>query len=408
MNKTVKTMVCCITLLASVLAFWACYNPTNAPFPTLPTTGTASVTLGNVTTTATPSTTSTLAPTPTVMTTIPLAPSLNTIATYALFGGSAGMTNQGNVSVITGNIGTTAASSLITGFHNATTAYTETAANVAAVSGTVNFSGTAATQAASDLQAAYTDLAARSGGVDPGAGQLGGLTLYSGVYKASSGAFRITGSDLTLDAQGNADAVWIFQMTSSLSVGTATTTQTINLVNGALAKNVFWQVGSAATINAAGGGVMVGTIITNAGLAFSTAGKTAITTLNGQALSLSASVTLVNTCINAPGMPGANLILIGSATGDVTPSLSGGGYIRVQNNGAHVDATQSGTGTINLVNNGGVVTATNTGAGVMTILNTATAAVTITYAGDAAVTVAASGTSALTLSWSDGLAHSYP
>jgi len=77
--------------------------------------------------------------------------------------------------------------------------------------------------------------------------------------------------------------------------------QSVILVNGAQAKNVYWQVGSAATINAAGGGTMEGTIISQAGAAFSTAGNTTVVTLNGRVLSLNASVTLVDTVINVPG-----------------------------------------------------------------------------------------------------------
>jgi hypothetical protein len=72
------------------------------------------------------------------------------------------------------------------------------------------------------------------------------------------------------------------------------------LANGAQAKNVFWQVGSAATINAGGGGTMVGTIIARTGITFSTAGALAVTTLNGRAISLGPVVTLVNTVINVP------------------------------------------------------------------------------------------------------------
>jgi len=73
------------------------------------------------------------------------------------------------------------------------------------------------------------------------------------------------------------------------------------LVNGAQAKNVFWQVGSAATINAGGGGTMVGTIIAQAGVSISTPGNVTVVTLNGRALSLGASVTMVNTVVNVPG-----------------------------------------------------------------------------------------------------------
>ena len=124
--------------------------------------------------------------------------------------------------------------------------------------------------------------------------------LAPGTYEAAGGSFLITGTDLTLDAQGNANAIWVFQMASSLTVGAPGAPRNIILVNGAQAKNVFWQVGSSATINAAGGGTMVGTIIASAGVTFSTAGNAAITTLNGRALGLNASVTVVNTVVNVP------------------------------------------------------------------------------------------------------------
>ena len=76
--------------------------------------------------------------------------------------------------------------------------------------------------------------------------------------------------------------------------------QSIILAGGAQAKNVYWQVGSFATINAAGGGTMVGTIMSQAGASFSTVGNVNLVTLNGRAISLGASVTLVNTVINVP------------------------------------------------------------------------------------------------------------
>jgi len=159
-----------------------------------------------------------------------------------------------------------------------------------------------ATQAATDTLTAYNAISPASmpGGTDPGAGQLGGLTLTPGIYKAAGGSFLFTGSDLTLDAQGDANAIWVFQMASSLTVGGPAAPRNIILTNGAQAKNVFWYVGTAATINAAGGGTMVGTIIASAGVTFSTAGNSAVTTLNGRALALSASVTMVNTVINVP------------------------------------------------------------------------------------------------------------
>jgi hypothetical protein len=112
----------------------------------------------------------------------------------------------------------------------------------------------------------------------------------------------IQGGDLTLDAQGDANAVWVFQMATTLLVGGpgASLPQSIILKNGAQAKNIFWQVGSFATINAAGGGAMAGTIISQEGASFSTVGNASIVTLNGRVISLGPSVTLVNTVINVP------------------------------------------------------------------------------------------------------------
>jgi hypothetical protein len=248
--------------------------------------------------------------------------SLGTAAPFgALGGGSAGMTNSGILTVINGDIGTTAASTLVTGFHDTSPGctYTETALNMGAVNGLIYTApppptvacpgeGTAATfakaqQAHADALTAYNALVAKPAGPDPGAGNLAGLTLAPGDYTAAAGSFMIQGGDLTLDAQGDANAAWVFQMATSLTVGGpgAAFPQSVLLVNGAQAKNVYWQVGSAATINAAGGGTMVGTIISQAGATFSTAGNTTIVTLDGRVLSLGASVTLVDTVINAPG-----------------------------------------------------------------------------------------------------------
>lgn len=249
------------------------------------------------------------------------APALGAAATFGTFGGSAGMTNTGTqTQIINGDIGTTAtATTSITGFHDsAGDVYTETLANVGAVSGRINTctnsttgptsagvnaaSCAIATQAALDAQAAYLALVAKPAGPDPGAGNLANLVLAPGVYTSAAGSFMIQGGDLTLDAKGNANAVWVFQMATTLTVGGpgVAAPQSIILVGGAQAKNVFWQVGSAATINAAGGGTMVGTIISQAGAAFSTVGNLTITRLNGRVQSTGASVTLVNTVITVP------------------------------------------------------------------------------------------------------------
>jgi hypothetical protein len=247
----------------------------------------------------------------------PVPPSfMGTAALFGAFGGNAGITNQGiNTVINNGSIGTTAASTLITGFHDGTTGdvYTETPLNVGLVTGRIYTAppapGTAASAAIAnqgllDANAAYQSIspASKPGGTDPGAGELGGLVLAPGVYKSASGTFKITNGNLTLDAMGDPNAQWFFQAPTSLTVGVAGPlgARSVILINGAQAKNVFWYVGTAATINSAGGGVMTGTIISSSGITFSTAGNATQTVLNGRAISLVASVTMVNTTINVP------------------------------------------------------------------------------------------------------------
>lgn len=244
---------------------------------------------------------------------------LGAAAPFGVFGGGAGMTNQGIYTVIKGDIGTTADSTLVTGFHDQGAVYTETTLNIGKVTGTVHTAtapagsvpNVIASAAALSAQAAFDSLspAALPGGIDVsslggGAGQLGNRTLAPGIYKSAPGTYAIQGGDLYLDGQGDSNAVWVFQMETTLTVGGpgAALPQSVHLVNGAQAKNVFWQVGSAATINAAGGGTMVGTIISSAATTFSTAGNVDVVTLNGRALALHASVTMVNTHINVPAL----------------------------------------------------------------------------------------------------------
>jgi hypothetical protein len=254
----------------------------------------------------------------------PVSVPLGLASTFGTFGGSAGMTNTGHLTIINGDIGTTATgNSSITGFHEKTGLlladdhYTDTlGANSGEVtgliytcavsttgdeSGAVNSAECAlATQARLDAQTAYLALAAMpSDGVL--AGNLAGTTITPGVYTNASSVL-IQGGDLTLDAQGDANAVFVFQIGSTLTVGGpgAAFPQSIILAGGAQAKNIFWQVGTTATINAAGGKTMVGTIIANSGVVFSTAGNVSILTLEGRALSLISSVTMVNTVVNVP------------------------------------------------------------------------------------------------------------
>ena len=196
--------------------------------------------------------------------------------------------------------------------------YTETPLNIGTVNGLIYTApppptvgcpseGTAvtlavATQARADALVAYNQLVALAWRTQLGAGNLANPTLAPGDYTAAAGTFIMQGGNLTLDAGGNANATWVFQMATSLTVGgpgAAFPSSSIILTNGAQSKNVFWQVGSVATINAGGGGTFVGTIISQAATAVSTAGALGITTINGRLLCLGPSVTLVNTVINA-------------------------------------------------------------------------------------------------------------
>ena len=234
---------------------------------------------------------------------------------FGVFGGNAGITNQGLFTVVNGTIGTTAASTLVTGFRDGLTTdvYTVTPLNNGLVTGGIYADAPApgnATKAATALaglnaaRAAYLSISPASmpGGIDPGAGELGGLTLAPGVYKSNSGTFDITNGDLTLDAKGDANAIFVFQCASALTVGDSAPSS-VRLIGGAQAKNVYWYVGSAAVINYAGGGIMTGNIIANSGVTLSSPANStnaSVTTLNGRAISLVASVTMVNTVINVP------------------------------------------------------------------------------------------------------------
>ena len=231
---------------------------------------------------------------------------LGAISAYGGFGGGAGSTNQGINTVVNGSLGTTAACTLFTGFHDATNVYTETTLNIGLVTGGVLCGPPApgtieqlvlTTVAATDALTAYNQMEAMPLGIltNP---ELGNTTLLPGTYKSAAAEFTITTGDLTLDAAGDPDAAWIFQVPAQLTVGLIATPRRVILINGALAKNVYWQVGSLARIE--NGSTMYGTIIAKAGVTISTAGQVVQTYLYGRAIGLNASVTMVNTTITTP------------------------------------------------------------------------------------------------------------
>lgn len=235
------------------------------------------------------------------------AVNLRSIETYGAFGGGAGATNSGVNTVINGDLGTTAACTLFTGFHDASNVYTETTLNIGEVTGDIYCGPPApgttqklavATQAAADARTAFNELAAKTPSTTLDSDELGTRTLLAGIYRPAATTLLLSTGNLTLNAAGNADAVWIFQVPASLTIGLIATPRLVLLTNGAQAKNVFWQVGSAARIE--NGSTMVGTIIASAGVTISTAGQSVQTTLTGRAIGLDASVTMVNTTIVSP------------------------------------------------------------------------------------------------------------
>jgi hypothetical protein len=112
------------------------------------------------------------------------------------------------------------------------------------IHGRVHRAGPIAKQAELDLKTAYNDAAGRTRAPITVSGNLGGRTLAPGLYKSTS-SLAISSGDLTLDGRGNVNAVFIFQMGSSF---TMTTGRRVIMTNGARARNVFWAVGSSATL----------------------------------------------------------------------------------------------------------------------------------------------------------------
>ena len=145
------------------------------------------------------------------------------------------------------------------------------------------------TEATGDLTTAFNDAAGRT--VDPIgiAGNIGGQTLFPGLYK-STGTLEISAGDVTLDGGGNDNGVWIFQIASSFNM---TSDRKVFLTNGANAANIFWQVGSAATFGTTA--VMKGTIMAQTAVTLATGAS-----LDGRALALTENVTLQQNVVNLP------------------------------------------------------------------------------------------------------------
>jgi hypothetical protein len=154
---------------------------------------------------------------------------LGTALSFAVLGGSA-VTNTGP-SIISGNVGVYPGSA-ISGFPPGIV-----------VNGVIHMTDAVAAQAQADVTTAYNVAAGLPPNTDLTGQDLGGMTLVAGVYSFSTSA-QLTGA-LVLDGQGDSSSVWVFQIGSTLTTATASS---VILIGGASPCNVFWQVGSSATI----------------------------------------------------------------------------------------------------------------------------------------------------------------
>jgi hypothetical protein len=201
--------------------------------------------------------------------------SLGTAGNFVVLAGSA-ITSTG-FTVINGDVGISPGTA-ITGFPPGV------------VNGTIHVADAVAATAKQDLNDAYQDAAGRSGTPVTLAGDLGGLTLGPGLYFSAS-SLGLDSGDLTLDAAGNEDAIWVFQIASSF---VASPNRQMILVGKARPDNVFWNVGTSTTIGL--GCSVFGNFLTQVSIT-----ANAGTTLEGRFLTQTGAVTLdPNTVIHRP------------------------------------------------------------------------------------------------------------
>jgi len=200
-------------------------------------------------------------------------PPLGTEQSFAVLGGST-VTNTGS-SVITGNLGVSPGSA-ITGFPPGI------------VTGVTHAADAEALQAQTDTTAAYIDLASQACTSDLTGQDLGGKTLVPGVYCFSSSS-QLTGA-LTLDAGGVSNAVWVFKAGSTL---TTAVNSSVVLINGANPCNVFWQVGSSATLGTTTS--FVGNIFALTSITLNNGAS-----VSGRVLARNGAVTLDNNIVTVP------------------------------------------------------------------------------------------------------------
>jgi len=206
-----------------------------------------------------------------------------TVGTFGVLAGST-VTSSGPT-VVVGNLGVSPGTA-ITGFTGIAPG------GPGMVFGSIDSADAFAAQAQNELTAAY-NAAAGAASTATKNGDLGGQTLFPGVYTASS-SLGITGN-VTLDAQGNPNAQFIFQIGSALTTAVGST---VTLINGAQPSNVFWQIGSSATL---------GTTSSFSGniLALSSISANTGASIQGRLLARNGAVTLLSNSIIKPNGNGA-------------------------------------------------------------------------------------------------------
>jgi Ice-binding-like/Bacterial Ig-like domain len=207
---------------------------------------------------------------------------LGSACSFGILAGSTVTNVAGTATTVSGDVGVWPGTA-ITGF-----------GSPASITGAFHAGDSVAMTAQGDLTTAYNNAAGAAGGAILSA-DIGGQTLPPGVYKTTSAqpSLGITGN-LTLDGKGDPNAVWIFQIVSTLT--TASTNSQVILINGASSHNVFWQVGSSATLGTTT--TFAGTIMAQASITLTTG-----VTLNGRALARTGAVTMDTNTVVVPACP---------------------------------------------------------------------------------------------------------
>lgn len=265
---------------------------------------------------------------------------LGTAGNFAILAGS-GITNTG-ASTILGDVGSSPTSSE-TGFGACP------AANCVTLTGTNHTdpdpNDAATQQAKAALTTAYNNAAGQTPTVKPT--ELAGQQLVAGVYNSASGTFGMTGT-LVLDGENNPDAIFIFQTDSTLITGV---TGNVTLIRGAQACNIFWKVGSAATLGT--GSTFRGTILAHDTISLGDGVTVDGRLLGGEQASGAGAVTLIHDTITRPTCTTP----VTSTTGTATTTSTTGTATTTTGTGGTGGTGTGGSGT------GGTSGSGNTGAG---------------------------------------------